>query len=398
MSARHSWYERADGLYVVDDEIPIATSAERAVVDRVIRDYGELARETSVATGVPWSLLVTNPAVESGGNPRAISRTREGVPIAYGLMQIVPSTFRHYRPLASLEEMLDPVASMQVGARVLADLRKRHTDLPVLFSEYNAGPGPHPADNPWGMRMDCVGPDCHVDKILRVYNYVMLRTLRVEILGDSILVGAVPYIAAAIAGMPIELVGQYGTGHLRHEAVVGESIAKIGARLESSIARCRPDVLITMAGANDVPGSATPDQMAAAEADVLARASRLVKAVVSLATPPQPSAGARGRAGVPAAYNAALHRKIDALAAAGAPVVFVDPELTLADMADDGTHPKPSGDRKIGNAVGRALVAIESIPRPIIVPSVARPWYRQPVALLGVAVALGLGAWRYRSR
>jgi lysophospholipase L1-like esterase len=391
----HDWYRRPDGLYVVDDAVPVADARERSTLDRLIDQWGAPALRESRRTGAPWRWILSIMRVESGGSPKAISRKKDGSPIAYGLMQIIPKTFRTYVPNATEADFLDADTNLAVGAQILADLRKRHDDLAMVSSEYNAGPGPHPSDgNEWGMRQECVGDDCYVDRVLRGYNYLVLRGVRAMLLGDSIFVGAAPFVAASLPGN-VDLVGALGAGAARHEAVVGESIAKIGARLDAAVERNAPNVIVTMAGANDVPGNASPEAMAAAEAKVLARAAKVADAVVVVAIPPQPASVPKGRGDVPAAYNRALAAEVQRLSDGGLPVVFVDPQLNEGDMAADGVHPNVSGDRKIATVIERALSTIAALPREVVVPDVAPPWYRRPLVVGAAILAVGYGSWRY---
>jgi soluble lytic murein transglycosylase-like protein len=62
---------------------------------------------------------------ESGGNPRAInnwdSNARRGTP-SQGLMQTIPSTFRHYvHPDVADRPITDPVANITAGVRYMVD-------------------------------------------------------------------------------------------------------------------------------------------------------------------------------------------------------------------------------------------------------------------------------------
>jgi hypothetical protein len=62
---------------------------------------------------------------ESGGNPRAInnwdSNARRGTP-SQGLMQTIPSTFRHYvHPEVADRPITDPVANITAGVRYMID-------------------------------------------------------------------------------------------------------------------------------------------------------------------------------------------------------------------------------------------------------------------------------------
>jgi lysophospholipase L1-like esterase len=391
----HRWSQQGDGLYVVDGAVPVATPAEQRSIDQILASWGKPAYRAGAPQGVDLPTMVAFVQVESGGNPNVVSHNRlTGAPIAYGLMQITPGAFGDVRPGSSLTDMLDPTINLAVGATILGRYKRKGHDLPAIASEYNAGPGPHPADNDWGMRQESVGGDGYLDRIVRAYNYVLLRTLRVMLIGDSITVGVAPAVAAAIEGMPATLVGRSGSGRALHEGVVGDSIARVGARMQEAIADNRPDLVVTMAGTNDVPGRATPAAMARAEAGVLAAAAQRTRALLVLAIPPLPAAAAYGRLDVPAAYDAALQGEVHALAARGLPVVFDDAHLTPSEIGPDGTHPNAAGDAKLAEVIGRDVGAIAALPRPILVPEVERAWYARPVVLIAAGALAVLGGWR----
>jgi len=393
----HTLTLRADGLYVVDDAIPVATKAEKGVVDYVIGRWGVLFRRVATSTGVPWAWLVAFCTVESGGNPNA--RSGAG---AIGLMQIMPKTYLGARPQGSVSDLYNPTINAQVGGEILATSRRKGLNIAEAASEYNAGPGPHPSSkNDWGMRMDdpCVPGDCYADRIIRAYNYVVLRTLRVMLLGDSMTKAVAPFVAASTAGLPVRLVGREFDGVAHHEGIVGESIAKIRARFAGAVASSgRPDVVIVLAGANDVPGSASPSAMAAAEGAALDEYLAGADAVLSVPIPPQPAAVPKGRGDVPAAYDAALAGEVGRRHAAGKPVVVLDPGFTAADVGPDGVHLTVAGNRKLADAIANALAGVARISRPVEIPDVGSPWYRHPVVLILGAGAVGFGAWKWWRR
>ena len=107
-----------------------AAQAERARIDAIVAKGGldgwiaEALRildlPQSLAPGVKKIIMA-----ESGGNPRAInnwdSNARRGTP-SQGLMQTIPSTFRHYvAPELADRPITDPVANITAGVSYMID-------------------------------------------------------------------------------------------------------------------------------------------------------------------------------------------------------------------------------------------------------------------------------------
>lgn len=75
--------------------------------------------------------------VESGGDPRAVSRAG-----AIGLMQIMPSTWTDLTARYGLgDDPWNARANILAGAAYLHELFERYADLPTALAAYNAGPG-----------------------------------------------------------------------------------------------------------------------------------------------------------------------------------------------------------------------------------------------------------------
>ncbi|MDE1924523.1 MAG: lytic transglycosylase domain-containing protein, partial [Gammaproteobacteria bacterium] len=69
----------------------------------------------------------------SGFNPRAVSKRG-----AIGLMQLRPSTARHY----GVTDIYDPAQNIRAGARFLGDLMARFgSNLELALAAYDAGEG-----------------------------------------------------------------------------------------------------------------------------------------------------------------------------------------------------------------------------------------------------------------
>jgi len=89
-------------------------------------------REAADRTGVPAELLRAVALVESGFNPRAVSRKG-----AMGLMQLMPATARSH----GVNDPYDPRQSALGGARVLKNLYESFGNWTQALAAYNWGPG-----------------------------------------------------------------------------------------------------------------------------------------------------------------------------------------------------------------------------------------------------------------
>lgn len=95
-------------------------------------DYDAAIRRAAAGAGVKPELVRAVIVVESGFNPRAISRRG-----AIGLMQLLPTTARRYGAFNAF----DPEQNIRAGARYLADLIERYGEhrLELVLAAYNAG-------------------------------------------------------------------------------------------------------------------------------------------------------------------------------------------------------------------------------------------------------------------
>lgn len=107
---------------------PVKTSFRYpAVPDRYAPLVEKVAREHSLDQALLQAMI----AVESGFDPRAVSRKG-----AVGLMQLMPETARRY----GVRDLYDPAENIQGGAKYLRDLmRKFNNDLSLTLAAYNAG-------------------------------------------------------------------------------------------------------------------------------------------------------------------------------------------------------------------------------------------------------------------
>jgi soluble lytic murein transglycosylase-like protein len=94
--------------------------------------YDAAIRRAAVGACVKPELVRAVIVVESGFNPRAISRRG-----AIGLMQLLPATARRYGAFNAF----DPEQNIRAGARYLADLIERYGEqrLELVLAAYNAG-------------------------------------------------------------------------------------------------------------------------------------------------------------------------------------------------------------------------------------------------------------------
>jgi soluble lytic murein transglycosylase-like protein len=133
--------DRAEALRVpgkTDGASPLLTWLEIAPQAKALWPW---LREAEAAHGVDAELLQAVIVVESGFDARAISPRG-----AIGLMQITPATGDRYaapgesaRP--AVERLLDPRINILTGARMLADLLRRHGRIELALAAWNAGEG-----------------------------------------------------------------------------------------------------------------------------------------------------------------------------------------------------------------------------------------------------------------
>ena len=97
------------------------------------RLFKKEVEQASAHAGVDGALLHAVIMVESGYNPRAVSKRG-----AAGLMQLMPETARRYK----VSNVFDPAQNIRAGAQYLADLLKLFgNNLHLALAAYNAGEG-----------------------------------------------------------------------------------------------------------------------------------------------------------------------------------------------------------------------------------------------------------------
>lgn len=93
--------------------------------------YADMAHMTAEHYGVDPKLVHAIISVESGWDPRAVSRKG-----AQGLMQLMPQTAARY----GVRDVFDPLENIEGGARYLRDLlHEFNGDLRLALAAYNAG-------------------------------------------------------------------------------------------------------------------------------------------------------------------------------------------------------------------------------------------------------------------
>jgi len=98
----------------------------------VTHTYDAIIQKAQVKYGIEFSLIKAVIQVESGFNPRAVSKKG-----ARGLMQIMPENFKKL----FVSDPFDPSQNIMGGARYLKQLLTRYDDkLPLALAAYNAGP------------------------------------------------------------------------------------------------------------------------------------------------------------------------------------------------------------------------------------------------------------------
>ena len=96
------------------------------------KKYDDMIRKAQKRYGVEFSLIKAVIKVESGFNPKAVSKKG-----AKGLMQIMPDNFKAF----SIKDPFNPMENIMGGTYYLQKLLKRYDyKLPLVLAAYNAGP------------------------------------------------------------------------------------------------------------------------------------------------------------------------------------------------------------------------------------------------------------------
>ena len=133
--------------------------------------YDAAIERAATAASVHAELLRAVIVVESGFNPRAISRRG-----AIGLMQLLPTTARQYGAFNAF----DPEQNIQAGARYLAALLARYgaKNLDLVLAAYNAGEN---AVERYGRRVPPYRETrAYIPNVLKVYNALRAQSATSE--------------------------------------------------------------------------------------------------------------------------------------------------------------------------------------------------------------------------
>lgn len=130
-------------------------------------------REAATRHGVDSELINALIAVESGFNERAVSPRG-----AVGLMQIMPATAAPLMakgdgPRDVAERLAEPRTNIGVGARLMAELLKRHQRIDIALAAWSAG---EEAVRRSGGQMPAIGETrAHVQQVLELYWALLQR-------------------------------------------------------------------------------------------------------------------------------------------------------------------------------------------------------------------------------
>ncbi|MEU4559936.1 transglycosylase SLT domain-containing protein [Actinoplanes sp. NPDC023936] len=94
--------------------------------------YADLFNQAGARHGISPKLLAAVAKVESGYDPRAVSKAG-----AQGLMQLMPSTARGL----GVKDSFDPAQAVDGAAKMLSSLLKEFKSVPLALAAYNAGGG-----------------------------------------------------------------------------------------------------------------------------------------------------------------------------------------------------------------------------------------------------------------
>lgn len=124
---------------VVGDNAAVAAQNMASVRPAALRGasldgvpYGDMFVKAGAKYGVSPKLLAAVAKVESGYDPKAVSKAG-----AQGLMQLMPTTARGL----GVDDSFDPQQAIDGGAKLLARNLREFKSLPLALAAYNAGGG-----------------------------------------------------------------------------------------------------------------------------------------------------------------------------------------------------------------------------------------------------------------
>jgi soluble lytic murein transglycosylase-like protein len=134
-------YEKPTAIRRVLDSVPAAVVQDMSALRPAgLRSSGSLAavpyadlfEQAGARHGVSAKLLAAVAKVESGYNPRAVSKAG-----AQGLMQLMPGTARGL----GVTDSFDPAQAVNGAAKLLAQHLREFKSVPLALAAYNAGGG-----------------------------------------------------------------------------------------------------------------------------------------------------------------------------------------------------------------------------------------------------------------
>lgn len=171
------WRTEPSGMIVVTRDdwtefTPMLMAPElRAVMDRVLERWSTLCRIEAGKRWLDWRWIAAMIYRESGGNQQAFRREPNGW-TGIGLMQITHPSLKGHHTDA---ELFDPELNVAIGARYIADLRKRYGDnFPRVSAAFNAGSARLPSkghENAWNLH--CATG--HIDAEVNALNYAVSK-------------------------------------------------------------------------------------------------------------------------------------------------------------------------------------------------------------------------------
>jgi len=160
------------------DKVPGKTTSPAAILTWLeiapeVKRVQPWVREAATRSGVDMELINALIAVESGFDERAVSPRG-----AVGLMQIMPATAAPLMAKADsrrvvAERLAEPRTNIGVGARLMADLLKRHRRIDLALAAWSAG---DEAVRRSGGQMPAIDETrAHVQQVLELYWALLQR-------------------------------------------------------------------------------------------------------------------------------------------------------------------------------------------------------------------------------
>jgi soluble lytic murein transglycosylase-like protein len=163
------------------DKVPGKTTSPTAILTWLeiapeVKRVQPWVREAATRSGIDMELINALIAVESGFDERAVSPRG-----AVGLMQIMPATAAPLMAKADsrdgrrafAEQLAEPRTNIGVGARLMADLLKRHQRIDLALAAWSAG---DEAVRRSGGQMPAIDETrAHVQQVLELYWALLQR-------------------------------------------------------------------------------------------------------------------------------------------------------------------------------------------------------------------------------